>query len=104
MSWANSQKQTFDESYSKALPKQTVNNCNLDIFIKSASPKVVDVVCDVDGGAGANLAALKRKIEEHARRIVRKGGSLYFGTPNKATNLYLPLIIDVHLLLRNRAR
>lgn len=43
---------------------------------------------------------VSRAIRETGR-IVKKGGLLYVGTPNKASNLYLPFILDYHILGRN---
>lgn len=34
-------------------------------------------------------------------RVVKRGGLLYVGTPNKVLNLYVPFILDYHVLGRN---
>ena len=34
-------------------------------------------------------------------RVTKKGGLLYVGTPNKATNLYIPFVLDYHVFGRN---
>lgn len=53
-----------------------------------------------------NVHVLEHVIEDsrairETGRVVKNGGLLYVGTPNKVSNLYLPFILDYHVLGRN---
>lgn len=55
---------------------------------------------------GFNVHVLEHLVDDRKAileigRIIKQNGLLYVGAPNKATNLYLPFIVDNHILGRN---